>query len=233
MRSFIRNWHDIWSTKGLYQNDRWLDMDDLLALSGYDSGADGINAKIWRAWVSRLLCEIGVDKTVSTWLDVGCGSGSFLFSLPAEIYKHGFDYSESLIRVAERYAVQRQIPCKLYSQDMTKSDLEIPKVDVASCISSLQYITHQDALNLIESLFNTVTQGVVIAETPDRNHLERAMTYRINTLKYTPDEKLTHTYYDPKFFDDLATQYSFRPMEIKVKLGNQSKFRWCRFYSKV
>ena len=117
MKSFSRNWHDIWSAKDTDKDDCSLDMDDLLALNGYDSGADRINAKIWCDWVERLLCEIGADKTVTKWLDVGCGSGMFLFALPAEIYKYGFDYSDSLICLAKRYSIYNEIPCKLRTHD--------------------------------------------------------------------------------------------------------------------
>ena len=91
-------------------------------------------------------------------------------------------------------------------------------------MSSLQYITHQDSLNLVERLFNIATKGVVIAETPDRNHFERASTYRNNALKYTPSPKFSHTYYAPELFDDPATHYSFRPTGITIRLGDQSKY---------
>lgn len=233
MRSGSQNWADVWASKGAHDENRHLELMDLLKFNGYDSGSDAISVTSWKAWISNLFKEIPEFKYIDTWMDIGCGAGGFLFSLPSQIKKSGCDYSQSLISVANLYASQNKITCSVYEQDMTDKNLVLPNVEIFSLISCLQYINQHEAMRLMEKIFQVATEGVLIAEIPNEEYFDESVSYRKNTLNYQQTEELKHTYYYPDIFDGLAAIYSFRGLAVKSKLGSQSKFRWSKYYRKI
>ena len=129
MKSTNQNWHDIWSKKGVGYSDKSLSMYELLALSGYDSGSDGISLKRWENWVNEIINELPVLTEISSWTDLGCGSGCFLFSLPKSYKKIGYDYSSSLIEIATRYSKKENMSNEFHVADMSSPEFNFESSD--------------------------------------------------------------------------------------------------------
>ena len=232
MKSINQNWFEIWSKKGSSSAIKNLKFQDLLRLNGYDSGADAIDVDDWERWIKSLFDEIPDLKNVDDWLDAGCGCGCFLFSLPKNIQKYGFDYSSSLIDLGKKFASDQKIACDLSVEDLRNDKLEVIEKDVISVVSCLQYISHKEAQDFMQKVFNSAKVGVLIAETPDIEFISKSEGYRSAVLNYQVSEELTHTYYDKNAFDEIAFRKSFVSIELKSKLGHQSKYRWSRYFKK-
>lgn len=233
MTSSSQIWHEVWASKNLVGGTSDIKLSDLLKLNGYDSGADGIDVPGWKKWIEALYSEVKCLQESRTWLDVGCGSGLFLFTLPNCDLRYGVDYSSSLVQIANQYSVQQNLRSQIYLQDMSQQELVLPQADVVSCVSSLQYISKDEALVLFEQLLQHARQGVLLAEIPDLEKYDEAISHRWETLTYDSSDKFQHTYYPSELFDELASAYSFDAREVTAKLGQQSQFRWSRFFKKL
>jgi len=228
-------WKKVWERKGNLSNEivRPISIWDLVVMNGYDSGADGITIEHWEQWIKQIKNEIPKYFNVRSWLDVGCGSGAFIYSLDEIIDIYGIDYSESLIQRAREFLRPRGNPATLYVDDLRNENLFIPETDIISCVSSLQYVPEEVGLKQFSQFLKRAKMGVLIAEIPCKMLMESGKKFRQNNLTYEVGDEYTHTYYSIHNFNQIALKNGFKPIKIKSKLGLQSSYRWSVYFEKV
>lgn len=97
------NWKTIWINKSaeIYEEDI---LGSLIKANGFDHGNGNCSTEQWitmTAEISKLLNLNSASKI----LEVGCGSGAFLYGLQIASHAktYGYDYSPSLIKIASKF----------------------------------------------------------------------------------------------------------------------------------
>ena len=90
------HWHTLWNKKGVQARQQpSLGLADLIAADGFDSGPGDFTVDSWRRFVQRIITHVGLKKADQC-LEVGCGSGAFLWPLEQlGCAITGVDYSHS------------------------------------------------------------------------------------------------------------------------------------------
>ena len=94
-------WKSIWSKKDLMSNSTQ-SLNNLIVANGFDTGVGSYSEDKWREMVFDFLKRTNFTENASV-LELGCGSGAFLFSLNELVKANyfGLDYSPSLINIAK------------------------------------------------------------------------------------------------------------------------------------
>jgi SAM-dependent methyltransferase len=97
----MRNWKHSWNSKSIDLKD--IGLSELIKLDGFDTGLSSYTEYEWMEMVEDAAIKSDL-KNADTILEVGCGSGAFLYCLSSgrDLIVHGFDYSKPLIDVAKR-----------------------------------------------------------------------------------------------------------------------------------
>lgn len=109
-------WQSIWRSKNVT-----IEGDDVLSAlikaDGFDTGFGDYDAPAWREMVKDAFDKIHIDDT-STVLEIGCGSGAFLYEISklSNCSIFGIDYSESLLANAQKF-----IPKGIFSVSEAKN----------------------------------------------------------------------------------------------------------------
>jgi hypothetical protein len=98
-----QNWKEIWNRRTTASEG--LDLDALIKLDGFDTGAGHIEADDWRTYAARIAEKLGI-RDGATIYEVGCGAEAFLYALRERHFLSvgGLDYSTGLIAAAELYS---------------------------------------------------------------------------------------------------------------------------------
>ena len=131
------NWHGIWEKKGT-SADVNNSLIQLINLNGFDTGCGSYNEDQWLALADDFIARTELcqhDKI----LELGCGSGAFLYALnhhvPASYF--GIDYSEPLIRVAKKVLQEASLCCS----EADKSAFGVENFDIIFSHSVFQYFS--------------------------------------------------------------------------------------------
>ena len=74
----MSNWKEIWNRRT--SNGEGVDLDALIKLDGFDTGAGRIDVADWRTYVEHIAEKLGI-RNGETVFEVGCGAGAFLYAL--------------------------------------------------------------------------------------------------------------------------------------------------------
>ena len=116
-------WHSIWNNRTTDHNE--INLQTLINLDGFDSGAGKINAIDWTEYTKLLVDLLHIENGESVY-EVGCGSGALLYSISehVDIKAGGNDYSDRLINVAkEAFQIPDNFTCTEASQISTSPNL--------------------------------------------------------------------------------------------------------------
>ena len=97
----MRSWKQIWSQKSVCNLSN-ITLHDLILANGYDTGVGSYNEKNWRIMVADFCRKIALQPDCRI-LEIGCGSGAFLYAINEifNVESYGIDYSKSLVDVAK------------------------------------------------------------------------------------------------------------------------------------
>ncbi len=99
-----QNWFKTWNDRSIKDLTATKLLSQLIEANGYSEGAGSYSEEEWRKMCNHIGEIIGLSKSDKI-LEIGCGSGAFLFVLKeyfqCQIY--GVDYSDSLIKIAKQY----------------------------------------------------------------------------------------------------------------------------------
>lgn len=204
-----QKWYEIWNRRNSENLDS-LELKDLIALNGFDSGAGKIEEEDWREyarWVSKKL-ELSQSNSI---FEVGCGCGAFLFALRdcVELEVGGIDYGAGLIKTAKSIFPEGDFQCLEAAQmDLSK------KYDFVISNSVFHYFDESYAYDVLVKMLQKSIKGVCILEIPDINKKSEAEKLRRNIMSVEAYEKkyagLHHTYYDREWFVNFAKDQGFQ-----------------------
>jgi len=95
-------WQGIWADKGkkLKKN---IELIDLIRYDGFDTGVGNMTERSWRQLINLARKKLNIKKG-NILLEIGCGSGAFIYPLykKNKIKIVGIDYSHSLLKIAKK-----------------------------------------------------------------------------------------------------------------------------------
>lgn len=94
-------WKKIWNDKVCHNED--VELSELIKLDGFDSGFTGYSDQQWMDMTADAAMRSDLQNG-DTILEVGCGSGAFLYCLDTkyDVRAYGLDYSRPLIKIAKK-----------------------------------------------------------------------------------------------------------------------------------
>ena len=203
-----QNWHQIWSQRGEAAAQQ-PDLQCLLNLDGFDSGAGRVTANDFRDYVRIITDRLAVKNGTSVY-EVGCGSGAFLFGLRERISMPtvgGCDYAGRLIDVARLVFEGGDFTFAEAADVCTE-----PKYDVVLANGVFHYFSDLDyAARVIDKMIEKANRIVAILEIPHagtRQEAERVRREQLSPEQYEVKYAgLKHQYYWPDWFGKIAEQH--------------------------
>jgi len=202
-------WHEIWDRRNASEA-AVLDLNYLIALDGFDSGAGKIEIDDWREYVRRVSDKLDLKDGNSVY-EVGCGCGAFLKALceRLDLKVGGGDYSSGLIQTALRVFPDSDFQC-----------IEAAMIDPATpydyVISNgvFHYFDLDYAREVLTRMLDKASRAVCVLEVPDLKTKDQAEKLRRDILSPEQYEKkyagLHHTYYDRDWFSSIAAERGMR-----------------------
>ncbi len=220
-------WHSIWNNRKTDHNE--INLQTLINLDGFDSGAGKINAIDWIEYTRQLVDLLHIENGESVY-EVGCGSGALLYSISehVNIKVGGNDYSDRLINIAKEAF---QIPSYFSCTEASKINTS-PQFDYTISNAVFHYFSKEHASIVLEKMILKARKGVAILEIPDLNTKDMSEEFRRGALpKEVYDNKykdLEHTYYDRGWFIDFVNSlgYSTQLLDGFVPNYSQNKYRF-------
>ena len=151
-------------------------------------------------------------------LDIGCGPGTFIGSLPAHIDSIGIDIAQPQIDYARRYYGS---PTKVFLTVAEGQDVIEPEsFDIVTLIELVEHLEQKEVSDLLVRAYAALKPGGrIIVSTPDYNGLWPALEFLVNQLGNVPYEdqhinrfnkpRLTSTLEDTGFKIERLGRYMF------------------------
>jgi len=177
-------WKSIWSGKR-FDGKTAPCLADLIRINGFDTGVGSYTEQEWSGMVGDALQRMNAKNGMNI-LDIGCGSGAWLYA--ASIYNNlnawGIDYSQSLVDVA-RIAMPGGVFLNGEALHLN-SLLEDVNFDLIVSHSVFQYLPSRGyAMEVLAAAYEKLVSGGCLAlmdlndeECEEMYHSERAASYR-------------------------------------------------------
>lgn len=222
------NWQVVWNKRSLV-GEITPDLDTLIRLDGFDTGAGFITAQDWRTSVARNVNLLGMRQEESVF-EFGCGAGAFLYALVEQraiAGGGGVDYAAPLIEVARRALPEMDFVCA-EAKDVSCQ----PQYDYCISHSMFHYFDLEYAEQVLHAMAKKARKSVVILEVPDAATREAAERIRRDLM--SPEEYarkyagLAHHYYERQWFKQQATKLGLSCEFIENQIPNyaQKDFRF-------
>lgn len=235
----MENWKKVWNKQkdvSIFGNL----LESLVRANGFDTGFGDYTSSQWKIMTSRLVADLGIDSDSSV-LEVGCGAGALLYGIKissgASVF--GYDYSESLIKLAK----------KLVDGEFIISEANLNpfcnrKFDFVISHSVFQYFPNlQYAENVLLTMAASLKPGGKIAlldindSAVEKNyHNQRRESYS-EPSEY--DEKYRdhpHLFYDKAALESKLNELGFRDLAYlkhAVPDYGNSKYRFNLIATKI
>ena len=198
-------WLEIWSRRS-GTGAAVLDLNYLIALDGFDSGAGKIGIDDWQEYARRVSEKLDLRDGNSIY-EVGCGCGAFLYALRErhDLKVGGNDYGSGLIETAQRVFPGDDFQCI----EAVNID-PVPPYDYVISNSVFHYFTLDYAKQVLARMIDKASLAVCILEIPDIKTKDQAEKLRRDMLSPEEYKKkyagLHHTYYDRNWFAKVASE---------------------------
>lgn len=193
----LDRWKIIWSNRRLSDSADLIK--SLIEANGFDTGYGSYSVDGWKTMVDLFAKQYNINSTTDV-LEVGCGSGAFLYQLAliTQCNIFGYDYSSSLIAIARKHVKQINF---LISEAINNPFQQ--KFDVVLSHSVFQYFPSVDyGQTVIETMVSAVKPGgkIVLMDIFDSNlqalyHSERSKYFSSESDYRSRYKNLTHTFY--------------------------------------
>ncbi len=203
----MSNWKEIWNRRN--SDEGVIDLDTLIKLDGYDTGAGRIDATNWRRHAASIANRLGINNGATVY-EVGCGSGAFLYALRElfPIKVGGIDYSAGLIATASQ-----AMPDGHFTEGGAATLDIVPQYDFVISNGVFHYFSLEYASEVLERMMKKSKISVGIMDIPDVATKDEAEALRRGILgpeEYNEKYKgLEHTYYARSWFEEQAKEHGF------------------------
>lgn len=121
-------------------------------------------------------------------LDVGCGSGTFIGSLPTHINSIGIDVSQPQIEYASR---RYGSPSKVFlTTGEGQSVIQPNSFDIVTVIELIEHLEQKEVQDLLINAYSALKPtGRIIVSTPDYDSLWPALEFVVNRIGQVSYEK--------------------------------------------
>ena len=199
-----RRWYDIWSTRTIDISHESL-LASLLAADGMDTGFGSMPVPSWLTYCERIATTLAMDPSRHSLLEVGCGSGAFLYPFHQQGQRvSGIDQSHALIDIARQY-----LPNGHFERAFA-DDFKVAPADFVISMGVFMYFPDLSyASKVIANMARHAETAIAILDIPDMKKKEAAITYRQSGMTTEEYQRkyggLDHLYYDK---DWLTAQLS-------------------------
>ena len=228
----MNKWNKIWNSKGL-PNDKYLNLQGLITANGFDTGVGSYDEQKWRKLVLDFYKRNSLTEK-SNILEIGCGSGAFIYALNEIISSnyYGLDYSSNLIKIA-RLAVPNGKFKQAEASSNIFNDIEF---DIVFSHSVFQYFSSIDyAYDVIEKWVKKIKSGGTFAlldlndaDKEANYHNERMQSYINPEEYYQSYEGLNHLFFNIEDLKHFLRSCNMKNIEIfphAVQEYGKAKFR--------
>jgi cyclopropane fatty-acyl-phospholipid synthase-like methyltransferase len=199
-----QDWQQIWNRRG-HAEEMPRDLQRLLEIDGYDSGAGRLTATDFREYVRAIAERLTITDGSSVY-EVGCGVGAFLFALREryDLRLGGCDYAPALIAMARRL-----FPAGEFAAAEAPDVSTVPNYDIVLARGVFHYFPNFDyARRVLECMIAKAGSAVAILEVPNEGTRVEAERVRRDQLTQAIYEEkyrgLEHLYYAPQWFGEIA-----------------------------
>jgi SAM-dependent methyltransferase len=181
-------WRQIWEQKGSVDVGDY-DLDVLIALDGFDSGAGKLSGGQFRELAALATNRLELRHGMRL-LEVGCGAGALLWCLREQgLQLYGVDYSHTLIAHA-----RAAIPEATFA--VAEADQLPFEADAIVCHSVFQYFPDHDYARRVLAEFARAAPVALILDVPDLGTREISEQHRAEAGSVPSP----HLYYPRSFF---------------------------------
>lgn len=216
----MSNWQKIWNKRTPDENkltsenveEKFM---ELKRLTGNDTMKNGgITYKSFIKQYEHLKEMLTTDRSITSFFEVGCGSGPYLFLLENEGYTvGGMDYAETLVKAAE---IALSSPQELYCDEAINLRTDI-KYDCVFSTSAFEYFESDEyALTVLDKMSAKARHSIAILDVHDTEKQEQFLKYRRSIIE-NYDERyngLSKKFFLKKFFIEYANSKRF---DIKIE----------------
>jgi len=186
-------WREIWERKGSVEVDDY-DLDVLIALDGFDSGAGKLSAGQFHELAALATHRLELRRGMRL-LEVGCGAGALLWCLREQgLELYGVDYSPTLIAHA-----RAALPEATFA--VAEADRVPFEADAIVCHSVFQYFPGYDYARRVLAEFERAAPIALILDVPDLSTNEESERRRTEAGSMPSP----HLYYPRSFFAGAVT----------------------------
>jgi 2-polyprenyl-3-methyl-5-hydroxy-6-metoxy-1,4-benzoquinol methylase len=202
-------------------------------IDGYNRHAVYFSSSRYRAWVE-------IDQTVdllprkANILDLGCGNGRLLLSLPKDCKYLGVDFSEKLIEEARKLHHDKEF----IADDLTSNELweQLKTYDAIYMVASLHHVQQKDVNDVFKNCHKHLKDNGLLVVTTWNLLQYRMWGYHINSLwgkltngircvwvGFRDDFSRFHLTFDKKYLQDFAHMNGFSTIKCDyVTRGHKS-----------
>lgn len=226
-------WRSIWSKKQQL-NDNNISLESLIKADGFDTGVGSYTSESWNLMVDDFCNRVKIKNTDNV-IELGCGSGAFIFAANniCKANWFGIDYSESLIKTAIKAIPEGNF---IVDEALNENFSEI-EFDVVFSHSVFHYFPNKTyAENVLKLWCSKLKKGgfLVLLDINDAKkektyHAERAKEYSSPEEYEANYQGLSHLFFDKIELTDFLNSigmFGFEFIPHKVPEYGNSKFRF-------
>jgi ubiquinone/menaquinone biosynthesis C-methylase UbiE len=237
MKNKKNKWLNIWSSKNLPNRPS---LKDMIIANGWNTNFGSYSEIHYKKMVKDFCIKMKLKKNFKI-LELGCGSGAFIFCLKKLVQAnyYGIDYSQSLVNAAKKIMPTENFICS----EVNVEHFHNVKFDIIFAHSVLNYFPNYQYLDKVLNIWSRKLKSkgkLVLMDLNDKKKKFLYLDMRMSSYKSIKDYKkdykgLNHLYFDQGLLKKKLNKYGI--MDIKSflypALGNlNSKFRFSIFGTK-
>ena len=228
-------WYKIWNQKKLDKVEI-PNLEELININGFDTSVGGYTPKEWLLMINSFVKLLNL-KSNSDIYEIGCGAGTFLYSIKKiiDVNCYGIDYSSSLINIAKILLRDSEF---IVSEAKSMPSFQ-KKFDIIFAHSVFHYFPSQNyAFDVIKKANKLLKPGgkFCLLDLNDKKYKKESIQIRINSFSNDQEYKkvykgLDHLFIckknlvlnlrksgfkDIKFFDPLIKEDNVRKYRFNV-----------------
>jgi ubiquinone/menaquinone biosynthesis C-methylase UbiE len=235
--SDISLWREVWEKKGHAVKENF-ELEDLLAIDGYDTPASNVTTENWMAYIHAIEKKLKISRGHNV-CEIGCGAGAAIFPLYNQgVNIRGVDYAESLIQICRRVMPYGAFEvAEAHTTPFTANMFDIVlSSGVFIYFPNLEYaeLVIQEIVRLVKPHGRAAILD--LNDVAQKNKCEFIKRQKLGDVQY---ERLyknhRHQFYDRTWFEQIAHRYHLHcEIEDQILAGYaNAEFRFNVFFQKT